>query len=74
MSHPEYQNWRLEFDLDGICWLTIDRAGESVNSLSREVFTELGQIVTGLEQDPPRGLILQSGKPKSFRSTRRASK
>jgi 3-hydroxyacyl-CoA dehydrogenase/enoyl-CoA hydratase/3-hydroxybutyryl-CoA epimerase len=66
MSQPEYRNWRLEFDLDGICWLTIDREGESANSLSQEVFTELEQIVTKLEEDPPRGLILQSGKHKSF--------
>ena len=66
MSQPEYRNWRLEFDLDGICWLTIDREGESANSLSQEVFTELEQIVTKLEEDPPRGLILQSGKPQSF--------
>jgi len=66
MSQPEYRNWRLEFDLDGICWLTIDREGESANSLSQTVFTELDQIVTKLEEDPPRGLILQSGKNKSF--------
>jgi 3-hydroxyacyl-CoA dehydrogenase/enoyl-CoA hydratase/3-hydroxybutyryl-CoA epimerase len=66
MSQPEYRNWRLDFDLDGICWLTIDRQGESANSLSREVFTELEQIVSKLEEDPPRGLVLQSGKAKSF--------
>jgi len=66
MSQPEYRNWRLEFDLDGICWLTIDRPGESANSLSQAVFTELDQIVTKLEEDPPRGLVLQSGKHKSF--------
>jgi 3-hydroxyacyl-CoA dehydrogenase/enoyl-CoA hydratase/3-hydroxybutyryl-CoA epimerase len=66
MSDSEYRNWRLDSDLDGVCWLTIDRAGESVNSLSSEVFTELEQIVTGLEQNPPRGLILQSGKRNSF--------
>jgi len=66
MSQPEYRNWRLEFDLDDICWLTIDREGESANSLSRDVFTELEQIVTKLEADPPRGLVLQSGKQRSF--------
>jgi 3-hydroxyacyl-CoA dehydrogenase/enoyl-CoA hydratase/3-hydroxybutyryl-CoA epimerase len=66
MSDSEYRNWRLDSDLDGICWLTIDRAGESANSLSREVFTELEQIVSDLEQHPPRGLILQSGKRNSF--------
>jgi 3-hydroxyacyl-CoA dehydrogenase/enoyl-CoA hydratase/3-hydroxybutyryl-CoA epimerase len=66
MSQSEYRNWRLTFDMDGVCWLTIDREGESANSLSREVFTELEQIVSRLEEDPPRGLILQSGKDKSF--------
>ena len=66
MSHPDYRNWRLDSDLDGICWLTIDREGESANSLSRDVFTELEQIVTRLEQNPPRGLILRSGKSGSF--------
>jgi len=66
MSNSEYRNWRLEYDLDQVCWLTIDRAGESTNSLSREVFTELEQIVSKLEKEPPRGLVLQSGKKDSF--------
>ena len=66
MSPSEYRNWRLKFDLDGICWLTIDREGESANSLSSDVFSELELIVSQLENDPPRGLILQSGKSKSF--------
>ena len=66
MSNPEYRNWRLDSDLDGVCWLTIDRAGESTNSLSREVLEELEAIVTRLEKDPPRGLVLQSGKKHSF--------
>lgn len=66
MSNPEYSNWRVDHDLDGVCWLTIDRAGESTNSLSREVLTELEQIVAGLERKPPKGLVLQSGKKGSF--------
>ena len=66
MSNSEYRNWRLETDLDQVCWLTIDRAGESSNSLSQEVLTELRDIVSGLEADPPKGLVLQSGKPDSF--------
>ncbi len=66
MSTSEYSNWRLEYDIDKICWLTIDRAGESTNSLSRDVFTELEQIVSMLEKEPPRGLVLQSGKKGSF--------
>ena len=66
MNMPEYRNWRLEQDLDKVCWLTIDRAGETSNSLSREVLTELEQIVADLEANPPHGLVLQSGKKGSF--------
>jgi 3-hydroxyacyl-CoA dehydrogenase/enoyl-CoA hydratase/3-hydroxybutyryl-CoA epimerase len=66
MSSPEYTNWRLDYDIDRICWLTIDRAGESSNSLSRDVMTELEEIVRRLEQDAPRGLVLQSGKQNAF--------
>ena len=66
MSTSEYSNWRLEYDIDKVCWLTIDRAGESTNSLSRDVFTELEHIVSKLEKEPPKGLVLQSGKKGSF--------
>ena len=66
MSKTEYRNWRVDSDLDGLCWLTLDRAGESANSLSRDVLTELEAIVTHLERNHPRGLVLQSGKPGSF--------
>ncbi len=66
MSNSEYRNWRLEYDLDQVCWLTIDRAGESSNSLSREVMEELSEIISGLEKNHPKGLVLQSGKRNSF--------
>ncbi len=66
MSQSEYRNWRVEYDLDQVCWLTIDRAGESTNSLSQEVMTELEEIVTRLEKKHPKGLVLQSGKKNSF--------
>ncbi len=66
MSHSHYRHWRLEFDLDQVCWLTLDREGESANSLSSEVLSELEQIVTFLESEPPAGLVLQSGKKGSF--------
>ena len=68
MSNPEYRHWRMDYDLDQVCWLTIDRAGESTNSLSQEVMTELEEIVTHLEKHHPRGLVLQSGKKDSAKS------
>jgi 3-hydroxyacyl-CoA dehydrogenase/enoyl-CoA hydratase/3-hydroxybutyryl-CoA epimerase len=61
-----FKHWRLETDLDGIAWLYIDRDGEKVNSLSREVLSELGQIVEHFEQHAPTGLVLTSGKPGTF--------
>ena len=66
MSKPDYINWQLDYDLDGVCWLTIDRAGETSNSLSRAVMLELREIVTELENNQPKGLVLQSGKRNSF--------
>ena len=66
MSESDYRHWRLETDMDEVCWLTLDRAGESANSLSNEVLRELEQIVSHLESTPPKGLVLQSGKKKSF--------
>lgn len=66
MSTTQFRHWRLEHDMDKVCWLTLDRAGESTNSLSREVLRELDEIVALLEKTSPRGVVLQSGKPGSF--------
>jgi len=61
-----YKHWKLSTDIDKVLWLTIDRDGENVNSLSLEVLSELENIVDGLETSAPAGLVLQSGKPGSF--------
>ncbi len=66
MDDTPLRHWRLDFDIDGICWLTLDRAGERVNSLSSAVLEELARVVDRLESEPPVGLVLQSGKPGSF--------
>ncbi|NND44836.1 MAG: hypothetical protein HKN58_05900 [Xanthomonadales bacterium] len=66
MNDPAYRHWRLDYDIDKVCWLTLDRADEKNNSLSTEILTELGQVLDALESTPPRGLVLQSGKPGSF--------
>jgi len=66
MNQAEYRNWGVEYDMDNVCWLTLDRAEASTNSLSQEVLTELEDIVSKLEGNHPRGMVLQSGKPGSF--------
>jgi len=66
MNNTTYRHWRLDFDIDHVCWLTLDRAGEKNNSLSLEVLTELDHVLDHLEAVSPRGLVLQSGKPGTF--------
>ena len=58
-----FQHWRTAREDDGVVVLTLDRAASSVNALSRAVMDELGEIVERLSFEPPRGLVIQSGKP-----------
>jgi len=66
MNNSSFKHWALSTDIDNVLWLTLDRAGENVNSLSTELLTELEVIIGDLEKQPPAGLVLQSGKPGSF--------
>ncbi len=66
MNSPAFQHWRIDYDMDRIAWLTLDRAGEKTNSLSREVLTELEMVVELLDKQAPRGVVIQSGKKASF--------
>lgn len=60
------QHWRQETDNDGIVWWCIDKAGAGPNVLSGEVLRELVSMLEPLEPDPPRGLVLYSGKRNGF--------
>ena len=66
MNAKTYQHWQLETDAEGIAWATFDKAGESANSLSSAAMNELGQILDRLDADPPRGLVIRSGKAAGF--------
>jgi 3-hydroxyacyl-CoA dehydrogenase/enoyl-CoA hydratase/3-hydroxybutyryl-CoA epimerase len=59
-------HWRQEKDGDGIVWWCIDKADASANVLSGEVLRELVGLLEQLEVDPPRGLVLHSGKRSGF--------
>ena len=61
-----FKHWKLSTDIDNVLWLSLDREGESANSLSLEVLSELSTIVDSLETKAPAGLVLQSGKQGSF--------
>jgi 3-hydroxyacyl-CoA dehydrogenase/enoyl-CoA hydratase/3-hydroxybutyryl-CoA epimerase len=60
------KNWRQETDGDGITWLCLDKAVGSANVLSSTVLLEFDDILARLEADPPRGLVIYSGKQNGF--------
>lgn len=66
LEDTSFKHWKLATDIDNVLWLSIDRDGESTNSLSMDVLSELGTIVDALETDAPAGLVLNSAKPGSF--------
>jgi len=61
-----WQNWKLLRDGDGIAWLLFDKAGARANTLSEAVLLEFKDVLDTLERDPPKGLVLRSGKPGGF--------
>lgn len=60
------KDWLLKRDADDVAWLILDRAGESVNTLSEAVLSELDECLGQLEARSPKGLVLRSGKPSGF--------
>ncbi|HEX6832348.1 MAG TPA: 3-hydroxyacyl-CoA dehydrogenase NAD-binding domain-containing protein [Rudaea sp.] len=61
-----FAHWKAETDAEGIVVLTLDRADASVNALNRAVLDELGQIIERLSFEPPRGVVIRSGKSNGF--------
>lgn len=60
------QHWKTNTDDNQIVWLSIDMADASANVLSSEVMLELDSVLAPLEKNPPRGLVVYSGKKGSF--------
>ncbi len=60
------EHWKLETDAAGIAWLCLDKADAKANVLSSLVIEELNGILDGLHANPPKGLVMYSGKPGSF--------
>jgi 3-hydroxyacyl-CoA dehydrogenase/enoyl-CoA hydratase/3-hydroxybutyryl-CoA epimerase len=60
------KHWQTNKDAAGIFWLTLDVAGASANTLSKEVLEELEVVVRSIEADPPKALVILSGKEKGF--------
>ncbi len=60
------RHWKYDIDGDRVLTLLLDRAGESVNSLSREVLEELASLIERIQIDPPKAVILRSAKSAGF--------
>jgi 3-hydroxyacyl-CoA dehydrogenase/enoyl-CoA hydratase/3-hydroxybutyryl-CoA epimerase len=58
--------WKLERDSDSVAWLTIDKPGTSANVLSSGVLVELDALLEPLARNPPRAVIVISGKKSGF--------
>jgi len=61
-----YRHWRVTTSDDGICWLTLDKADSSTNTLSSEVLSELAQIIAEAHSSRPRGIVVLSAKTTGF--------
>ncbi len=61
-----WRHWKLARDEDGVAWLVIDKQGAGANTLSEDVLVELNNVLGELERDPPKGLVLRSGKRGGF--------
>jgi len=66
MMMLDLQHWRVTVDAEGIAWVTLDKAGESANSLSRSVLGELAQVLDAFDRQPPKAAIFRSGKEAGF--------
>jgi 3-hydroxyacyl-CoA dehydrogenase/enoyl-CoA hydratase/3-hydroxybutyryl-CoA epimerase len=65
-NNGSQQHWRLEVDAAGLAWATLDKSGESTNSLSSAVMDELAQLLDQFDRSPTEGLIFRSGKAAGF--------
>jgi 3-hydroxyacyl-CoA dehydrogenase/enoyl-CoA hydratase/3-hydroxybutyryl-CoA epimerase len=62
----ESSAWKLERDSESIAWLTLDKPGTSTNVLSSGVLLELNALLDTLAGNPPRAVIVLSGKKTGF--------
>ena len=59
-------HWKTDRRSDGFLVLSLDRADEGVNALSRAVIDELDAMVERIALEPPKGVVIRSGKAAGF--------
>ena len=60
------RHFTIEREADGLAQLVFDKAGAQVNTLSQDVLSELGEALDILDREPPKGLVIRSGKSSGF--------
>ncbi|MFZ5638416.1 MAG: 3-hydroxyacyl-CoA dehydrogenase NAD-binding domain-containing protein [Pseudomonadota bacterium] len=60
------RHWKTELRHDGVLVLSFDREGESVNTFGQDVLIELDTVLERIALEPPKALVLRSGKDKGF--------
>ncbi|MCC6869798.1 MAG: enoyl-CoA hydratase/isomerase family protein [Burkholderiales bacterium] len=60
------RHFTLERDADGLAQLVFDKADATVNTLSQEVLGEFNEALDLLEREPPKSLVIRSGKATGF--------
>ncbi|MFC7520367.1 3-hydroxyacyl-CoA dehydrogenase NAD-binding domain-containing protein [Xanthomonas populi] len=61
-----FSHWQADLREDGVVVLSLDRQGAPVNAFSQEVLLELGALIERLALEPPKGVVLRSGKANGF--------
>ena len=59
-------HWQADRRPDGILVLTLDRADQGVNALSRAVLDELEAMIERIALELPKGIVIRSGKDAGF--------
>jgi 3-hydroxyacyl-CoA dehydrogenase/enoyl-CoA hydratase/3-hydroxybutyryl-CoA epimerase len=60
------KHWTITREADGLATLTFDRADAGTNTLSAAALAELNEALDLLDREPPKALIIRSGKANGF--------
>lgn len=60
------QHWKIDTDERGVAWLCLDTADAKSNVLSSAVLGELNAVLDPMDENPPTGVVIWSGKKNSF--------
>lgn len=59
-------HWHWHLDADSVAWAILDKKGESTNTLSEAVLTELNTLLDEVTKAAPKGLVVRSAKKNGF--------